>query len=61
MVAGLSVVKGVKTIEKVNMFLVPVLLIIILFTFTWSLTREYADYGITYLFTPNWGKLIKTL
>ena len=59
--AGLSIVKGVKTIEKVNVFLVPVLLVIILFTFIWSLTREYADYGITYLFTPNWGKLIKML
>ncbi|KAJ8321594.1 hypothetical protein KUTeg_000065 [Tegillarca granosa] len=46
LLAGLSVVKGVKTIEKVNMVLIPVLLTIILFTFTWSLTREYADYGI---------------
>ncbi|XP_067667839.1 uncharacterized sodium-dependent transporter YocR-like [Haliotis asinina] len=54
MFAGLSVVKGVKTIEKVNMFLVPVLLLILLFTFVWSLTREYADFGIKYLFTPNW-------
>lgn len=54
LMAGLSIVKGVKTIEKVNVFLVPVLLVIILFTFIWSLTREYADYGITYLFTPNW-------
>lgn len=54
MVAGLSVIKGVKTIEKVNLFLVPILLAILLFTFIWSLTREYADYGIKYLFTPNW-------
>ncbi|XP_071100229.1 uncharacterized sodium-dependent transporter YocR-like [Haliotis cracherodii] len=53
-IAGLSVVKGVKTIEKVNMFLVPVLLLILLFTFVWSLTRKYADIGIKYLFTPNW-------
>ncbi|XP_041361795.1 uncharacterized sodium-dependent transporter YocR-like [Gigantopelta aegis] len=53
-VAGLSVFKGVKTIEKVNLFLVPLLLLIILFTFSWSLTRSYADYGIKYLFTPNW-------
>jgi len=52
--AGLSVAKGVKTIEKVSLFLVPVLLFIIGFTFVWSLTREYADLGITYLFTPNW-------
>ncbi|XP_012935524.1 uncharacterized sodium-dependent transporter HI_0736, partial [Aplysia californica] len=55
--AGLSVVKGVKTIEKVSLFLVPVLLLILLFTFVWSLTRDYADMGITYLFTPNWESL----
>ena len=59
--AGLSVAKGVKTIEKVSLFLVPVLLFIIGFTFVWSLTREYADLGITYLFTPNWGKYTKPI
>lgn len=52
--AGSAVIKGVKTFEKVNMILVPVLLVIILFTFVWSLTREYADYGIKFLFTPDW-------
>ncbi|XP_048729243.1 uncharacterized sodium-dependent transporter YhdH-like isoform X1 [Ostrea edulis] len=52
--AGLAVTRGVNTIEKTNMFLVPILLLIILFTFIWSLTREYADVGIRFLFTPNW-------
>ncbi|KAK6187054.1 hypothetical protein SNE40_006302 [Patella caerulea] len=56
-VAGFSVIQGVKTIEKVNMVLVPSLLLIILFTFIWSLTREYANIGITYLFSPNWDSL----
>ncbi|XP_050389162.2 uncharacterized sodium-dependent transporter HI_0736 [Patella vulgata] len=56
-VAGFSVIQGVKTIEKVNMVLVPSLLLIILFTFIWSLTREYSNIGVTYLFSPNWDSL----
>lgn len=52
--AGLAVLRGVSTIEKTNMFLVPLLLVIILFTFVWSLTRDYADVGIRFLFTPHW-------
>lgn len=56
MLAGLAVLRGVNTIEKTNMFLVPLLLVIILFTFVWSLTRDYADVGIRFLFTPHWGK-----
>lgn len=51
---ALCVTRGVKTIEKVSMVLVPLLLLIILFTFTWSLTREYTDNGIKFLFTPHW-------
>ncbi|KAK3590468.1 hypothetical protein CHS0354_000334 [Potamilus streckersoni] len=53
-ISALSVMFGVRGIERVNMALVPVLLLIILFTFVWSLTREYADQGITFLFTPSW-------
>ncbi|KAL8558241.1 hypothetical protein ACOMHN_040939 [Nucella lapillus] len=55
--AGLAVSRGVKTIEKVSMVLVPLFLLIILFTFVWGLTRQYADYGITFLFSPNWESL----
>ena len=58
LIAGISVTKGVKTIEKVSMVLVPLLLLIILFTFVWSLTREYADYGIKFLFSPKWGTFL---
>lgn len=57
--AGFAVIKGVKTFEKVNMVLVPILLVIVLFTFIWSLTREYADYGIKFLFTPDWDSFAK--
>ncbi|PVD32527.1 hypothetical protein C0Q70_07967 [Pomacea canaliculata] len=54
LLAGLSVVKGVKTIEKVSMVLVPTLLVIIIFNFVWSLTRSNADIGLTFMFTPHW-------
>nr|KAG5701508.1 hypothetical protein BaRGS_000904 [Batillaria attramentaria] len=54
LLAGLSIAKGVRTIEKVSMLLVPCFILLILFTFVWSLTRDHADYGITYLFTPHW-------
>ncbi|KAL5015281.1 hypothetical protein ScPMuIL_009551 [Solemya velum] len=57
MIAGISVIQGVKTFEKVNMVLVPLFLIIIIFTFIWSLTRRYADYGIKFLFSPDWSSI----
>ena len=56
LLAALCVTRGVKTIEKVSMLLVPLLLLILLFTFIWSLTREYADKGLQFLFTPHWGR-----
>ncbi|GFR67940.1 sodium-dependent transporter [Elysia marginata] len=55
--ACLFVVKGVKTIERVCTCLVPALLLILTFTFIWSLTRPHSDLGLTYLFKPNWGDL----
>ena len=54
--AGLAVCKGVKTIEKVSIVLVPLFLVILLFTFVWSLTRAFAGNGIIFLFTPKWGR-----
>ncbi|KAF8566332.1 hypothetical protein P879_07788, partial [Paragonimus westermani] len=45
---------GIRWIERANLFLVPLLLLIIVFTFVWSLTRDYAEIGIAYLFTPSW-------
>lgn len=55
---ALGVTRGVKTIEKVSMLLVPLLLVIILFTFIWSLTRKFTDIGIKFLFTPHWGMIV---
>lgn len=54
LLAALCVTKGVKTIEKISIVLVPLLLLILLVTFVWSLTRPYADIGIKFLFTPRW-------
>ncbi|KAF8566072.1 hypothetical protein P879_07884 [Paragonimus westermani] len=48
---------GIRWIERANLFLVPLLLLIIVFTFVWSLTRDYAEVGIAYLFTPSWESL----
>jgi len=54
---SLSLIKGVSSIEKVNRVIVPLLLLVLLVSFYWSLTLEYASYGITFLFTPDWGEL----
>ncbi|KAL3317019.1 hypothetical protein Ciccas_004325 [Cichlidogyrus casuarinus] len=44
---------GLKWMEMANMILVPLLLLIILFTFSWSLTRPYSEAAIIFLFTPS--------
>ncbi|KAL4217803.1 hypothetical protein ACF0H5_022542 [Mactra antiquata] len=36
------------------MVLVPLLLLILSFTFIWSMTRTYTDRGLKFLFTPHW-------
>ncbi|KAH8853662.1 putative sodium-dependent transporter [Schistosoma japonicum] len=56
--SGICLLGGIKWIEKVNMVLVPLLLAIVIFTFAWSLTRQYAEVGITFLFTPSWSSLL---
>ncbi|KAK3782395.1 hypothetical protein RRG08_033036 [Elysia crispata] len=55
--ACLFVLRGVKSIEKVCTTLVPVLLLILTFTFVWALTRPRSDLGLDYLFKPNWAAL----
>ncbi|XP_052765011.1 uncharacterized sodium-dependent transporter YhdH-like [Mya arenaria] len=59
LLAGLCVTKGVKTIEKVSLVLVPVLLLVVMFNFVWSLTREFGDKGIEFLFTPHWKSFLE--
>ncbi|KAF6775313.1 hypothetical protein AHF37_05217 [Paragonimus kellicotti] len=40
---GVCIFGGINWIEKANMVLVPMLLGILIFTFGWSLTRQYAE------------------
>ncbi|MBL3655911.1 sodium-dependent transporter [Fulvivirga sediminis] len=56
-VGCLAIWKGVSSIEKINKFLIPSLLIIILGCLVRALTLEGATDGIIYLFTPNWSQL----
>ncbi|KAK4472451.1 hypothetical protein MN116_003702 [Schistosoma mekongi] len=56
--SGVCLAGGVKWIEKANIILVPLLLGIILFMFCWAITRQYAEVGIAFLFTPSWSSLI---
>lgn len=54
--AGLSVIRGVSTIEPVNKVIVPILLAIVTLSFYWALFLPWASEGIIHMFTPNWGK-----
>ena len=54
-----SVAWGVKSIELANCVVVPVFLVLLLFTFIWSMTLENAGAGIKFMFSPDWGKLVK--
>ncbi|VDL87610.1 unnamed protein product, partial [Schistocephalus solidus] len=56
-ICGVCVFAGVQGIELANVCLVPIQLFIVIFTFGWSLTREYADVGIQFMFTPKWSTL----
>ena len=57
LLAGFSVTRAVTSIERVNSIMMPLLLLVLLVSFYWSLTLKYASHGITYLFTPDWGEL----
>lgn len=57
LLAGFSVTRAVTSIERVNNVMMPLLLLVLLVSFYWSLTLKYASHGITYLFTPDWGEL----
>ncbi|XP_077989849.1 putative sodium-dependent transporter HI_0736 [Glandiceps talaboti] len=56
LLSGTAVLWGVKSIELVNSIIVPIFLVLILITFIWSLTLEYAGTGIKYLFSPDWSE-----
>ena len=55
-IACLAISRGVSTIEPVNRIIVPTLLVIVAFSFYWSLYLPYAGMGIIHMFSPNWSK-----
>ncbi|VDL96564.1 unnamed protein product [Schistocephalus solidus] len=55
--AGSCIFGGLKWIEIANSVLVSLLMVIILITFGWALSLQYAELGIQFLLTPNWGSL----
>ncbi|XP_074644296.1 putative sodium-dependent transporter YocR [Tubulanus polymorphus] len=57
--SGLLLVKGAVSIERANIFLLPILLAIIVFNLFWSISRPHAINGLKYMFNPNWGSLGK--
>ncbi len=54
---GFVVIRGIKSIEKVNKILIPSLLLVLIVSLVKALTLEGSGVGIKYLFTPDWGDL----
>ncbi len=54
---GLAIWKGVRSIEKVNKVLIPLLILIILAAVIRSLTLPGSSAGIAYLFRIEWAQL----
>ncbi|XP_030843277.1 uncharacterized protein LOC755109 [Strongylocentrotus purpuratus] len=54
--AALTVLWGVKSIEVVNSIIVSIFLLLLLICFIWSLTLPNAGDGIHFLFTPDWAQ-----
>ncbi|XP_077989847.1 putative sodium-dependent transporter HI_0736 [Glandiceps talaboti] len=58
LIASVSVLWSVRSIEIANSILVPIFLLLLLFNFIWSMTLPYACLGLKFLFSPDW-KLLK--
>jgi len=58
LIAGLSIFKGIKSIEKINKILIPSLLIIILSAVFKAITLPGSGDGIAYLFNVQWSQLL---
>ncbi|CAH3171060.1 unnamed protein product [Porites lobata] len=56
-ITSISLTRSVSSIERVNSIIVPLLLLVLVVSFYWSLTLEYASQGISFLFSPDWGEL----
>ncbi len=56
-VGAVVVMRGIKSIEKVNRVLIPTLLVIVLIAVFRTVTLDGAWSGIAFLFSPSWGTL----
>ncbi len=57
-VAGLILIKGVKSgIEKVSLYLMPILFVLLLIMVGWMFFIPDTDKGFSYLFVPRWEQL----
>jgi len=54
---ALAIWKGIRSIEKVNKILIPVLLLIVVISVVRAITLPGSGEGIKYLFTPQWSQL----
>ncbi len=54
---SLAIWKGISRIEKINRWLMPTLLIILIIALIKSLTLNGAGHGMSYLFTVDWGQM----
>ena len=57
LMAAIVVVRGVKSIERVNKILIPTLFAIVLIALFRSVTLEGSMQGLSFLFTPDWQTL----
>ena len=55
--AAFVVLNGIRTIERVNKILIPLLLVILLISFFRAITLPGSVDGVRYLFTPDWSTL----
>ncbi len=54
---GFIILKGVRSIERINRILIPSLLLVLLVSFVKAISIEGSFEGIRYLFTPDWSSL----
>ncbi|MDZ7720609.1 MAG: sodium-dependent transporter [Balneolaceae bacterium] len=54
---ALVILKGVKSIERINLILIPSLLLVLVISLIKALSLTGSGAGVAYLFTPDWSTL----
>jgi neurotransmitter:Na+ symporter, NSS family len=54
---GMVILKGVKSIERINLILIPSLLLVLVISLIKAISLPGSGAGIAYLFTPDWSTL----